>query len=79
MAITSFMAIAALLIFAVPATGQGQGVSKRGLDSQQLARMTARIKSLVDEGAIVELPLLVLVTKELNKLRIMPGKTLRRG
>lgn len=53
MAITSFMAIAALLIFAVPATGQSQGVSKRGLDSQQLARMNARIKSLVDEGAIV--------------------------
>jgi hypothetical protein len=45
-----FVAIAALLILSVPVTSRSQGVSKRGLDSQQLARLTTRMKSLVDEG-----------------------------
>lgn len=46
------MALFALLLL-VPATSRGQRVANRRLDPQRLSKIGPRMKSLVDEGAIV--------------------------
>ncbi|HEX5874988.1 MAG TPA: serine hydrolase domain-containing protein [Pyrinomonadaceae bacterium] len=50
MAITSFMAIAALLIFAVPATSRSQGVSKVRSVTKIVTAIGVMI--LVEEGKV---------------------------
>lgn len=47
------VAVVALFITLAPATNRGQRVTNRGLDPQRLSQIETRMKSLVDEGAIV--------------------------